>query len=204
VVAVLAFLGLCTLLVAIPGPATMLVVKNAASRGFGSAMTTAFGVLAADLIWMAASVVGLTAVLVAFEPAFLAVRLLGAAYLVLLGVRLLLSRGGGLDVERGASERVARGRAFREGVLCDLSNPKTLLIFTSVIPQFLSGDVHPLALGLYGTLFAVVGLAALTAYAAVFAQARRITRRPAVQRWFLRASGAVLVLLGGRLAVKPA
>ena len=65
-------------------------------------------------------------------------------------------------------------------------------------------DTHPLTLALYGTLFALAGLASLTIYAAVFARARRLTERPRVRRWFLRSSGAILVLFGGRLAVESA
>lgn len=95
----------CALLVAVPGPATLLVGKNAALRGLRSAMTTARGVFTADLVWMTASVIGLTAVLVAFEPAFLAVGLIGSAYLIVLGLRLQFSRDHGPSEDRSLPQR---------------------------------------------------------------------------------------------------
>ena len=133
-----AFLVLAAVVVVIPGPATTLVMKNAVVRGFGSAVMTAGGILVADLLWMVASVAGVTAILVASEPAFAAVRVAGAVYLTWLGLRLLLGRGEVFgEPDRAVARRPApTRRAFGEGVLCDLSNPKTLIVFTSVIPQF--------------------------------------------------------------------
>ncbi len=74
-------------------------------------MTTALGVFTADLVWMTASVIGLTAVLVAFEPAFLAVRPIGSAYLIVLGPRLLFSRDHGPSEDRSSPQRVDSRRA---------------------------------------------------------------------------------------------
>ncbi len=200
-----AFLAVSALLVAIPGPATTLVMKNATVRGLRSAMVTASGVLTADLVWMLASVAGLTAILVASETAFLAVRLIGAAFLIYLGARLLLARVGGhaIDTSSIASRPATAARAYREGVICDLSNPKTLLVFTSVIPQFLSESPGPVALSVFGTVFAIAGFLSLTVYAVVFAQARQLTQRPRTQAWFLRISGGILVLFGARVALEP-
>src|ERR1017187_7195643 len=104
------FACLCALLVVVPGPATLLVGKNAALRGLSSSMTTALGVPTADLVWMTASVIGLTAVLVAFEPEFLAVCLIGSAYLIVLGLRLLFSRDHGPSEDLSSSQRGPSGR----------------------------------------------------------------------------------------------
>jgi threonine/homoserine/homoserine lactone efflux protein len=89
----LAFTALSAVLVVIPGPAVMLVLKHALTRGQVPALFTAAGVLVADLVWAMASVVGLTALLVSSQIAFDLVRYLGAAYLTYLGVRLMLARG---------------------------------------------------------------------------------------------------------------
>lgn len=202
----LPFLGLTAVLVAIPGPSVTLTMKNAVIRGAGSALTTAAGVLVADLVWMFASVAGLTAVLVASEPAFLALKFLGAAYLAYLGIRLLVSRHDALDPPPSGGQRrpVSRWRAFREGVVCELSNPKTLLVFTSVIPQFLPHGHDVASAVILGVAFALSGFASLTLYAMAFAQAGRLNGRPAVRRAVLRASGAVLVAFGIRVATGPA
>jgi threonine/homoserine/homoserine lactone efflux protein len=181
----------------------LLVGKNAALRGLSSAMTTALGVFTADLVWMTASVIGLTAVLVAFEPAFLAVRLIGSAYLIVLGLRLLFSRDHGPSEDRSSPQRVDSRRAFREGVACDLSNPKTLLVFTSLIPQFLSGSPEPWQLAAYGTAFATMGLPSLAVYAVVFSRTRAITQRPRARASSSRVSGVILIGFGGRLATEP-
>jgi threonine/homoserine/homoserine lactone efflux protein len=87
------FVLLVSALVAIPGPAVTLVFKNAVASGPRSALAVSLGVFSADLVWVAASVVGITAIVVASGVAFDALRLVGAAYLVYLGIRLLLNRG---------------------------------------------------------------------------------------------------------------
>ncbi|WP_027008338.1 LysE family translocator [Conexibacter woesei] len=201
------FLLAALVLVALPGPATTLVMKNALTRGPRSALVTSAGVFSADLVWMAASVVGLTAVLVASAPAFTAIRLIGAAYLVFIGVRLLLARGAfgeepAAGESRAAVVPVPARRAFREGLLCDLSNPKTLLVFTSVIPQFLGHDASPLDLAAFGLVFATAGLASLVAYTIIFSRARRATRHPRVRTTLLRLGGAILIAFGIRVAVE--
>lgn len=199
------FLLVALVLVALPGPATTLVMKNALTRDPRSALITSAGVFSADLVWMAASVVGLTAVLVASAPAFTAIRLIGAAYLVYIGVRLLLARGALGDeptTEQRAAPAVPARRAFREGLLCDLSNPKTLLVFTSVIPQFLGHDASPLDLAAFGLVFATAGLGSLLAYTIIFSRARGATRHPAIRSALLRLGGAILIAFGIRVAVE--
>jgi threonine/homoserine/homoserine lactone efflux protein len=201
-----AFLVLAGVVVVIPGPATTLVSKNAVVRGFGSALVTAGGVLVADLLWMIASVVGVTAILVASEPAFAAIRIAGAVYLTWLGLRLLLGRG---EVFRELGDPAARRRAparraFGEGLLCDLSNPKTLIVFTSVIPQFAPADAGATGLAAFGVTFALLGLASLLAYAAVFAQVRRAAAHVRVRRALMRCAGVALIAFGLRVATEPA
>jgi threonine/homoserine/homoserine lactone efflux protein len=199
------FLGLISVLVAIPGPAVVLVMKNAVLRGRWSATTTALGVLTADVIWVAASVSGLTALLAASRPAFEALRILGSAYLVYLGARLLFSRRNYL--ERGGdqttSTRPGTGRAFREGLLCDLSNPKTVLVFTSVIPQFLTPDGGLISLALLGGVFALAGFASLVVYAVVMGATHRIGGGSRFSRVALRSGGGILMAFGIGLAVEP-
>jgi threonine/homoserine/homoserine lactone efflux protein len=199
----LAFAGLCAVLVAIPGPAVVLVMKSAVARGRRTALVTACGVLVADLVWVLASVVGLTALLVSSRTAFEVLRYAGAAYLLYLGIRLLLTRD--VDALRGSvgPSRVTWRRAFVEGLLCDLSNPKTLIVFASVIPQFLAvGSSGPLDALVLGVVFAVLGFGSLLVYTAVFGAARGLVSRAGVLRAVMRGGGALLAAFGVGLVVE--
>lgn len=140
------FTALAAVLVAIPGPAVTLVMKQSLMRGQSAAFRTAAGVFTADLFWIAASVIGLTAIIVASQPLFQAIKLLGAIYLCWLGANLVFRRRAAAAADGPDQEtRRLRLSPFAEGVMCDMSNPKTLLVFTSVIPQFLPTDGgHPL------------------------------------------------------------
>jgi threonine/homoserine/homoserine lactone efflux protein len=194
------FVLLVSALVAIPGPAVTLVFKNAVASGARSALAVSLGVFAADLVWVAASVVGITAIVVASGIAFDALRLAGAAYLVYLGVRLLLNRG--VEDDSASSLPVARSarRSFAQGVLCDLSNPKTALVFTSVIPQFLTKSATATDVAALGVLFAVLGLLSLLVWVALGVASRRVIAISRVRQVVMRVSGAVLVAFGARLA----
>ena len=199
----LAFAGLSAVLVAIPGPAVVLVMKSAIARGRRTAVITACGVLVADLVWALASVAGLIALLVSSRTAFEVLRYAGAAYLLYLGVRLLLTRD--VDALRGsvAMPRVSVRRAFVEGLLCDLSNPKTLIVFASVIPQFLAvGSSGPLDALVLGVVFAVLGFGSLLVYAAAFGAARGLVRRARAFRVVIRRGGALLAAFGVGLVVE--
>ena len=129
--------------------------------------------LAADLVWAAAAAACVSAVIVASEPAFLALRFAGAAYLIYLGARLLLAPKDKLLPVAPAGARTtlrprpARPRAFRQGFLCEITNPKTLLAFTSVMPQFIPAGSSPLLPALLGVTFAALGFASLTLYSLV-------------------------------------
>lgn len=198
------FVGLVAVLTAIPGPAIVLVIKSAVLRGRRSAVTTALGVFCGDLVWAGASLAGLTALLVASRPAFEALRFVGAAYLIYLGVRLLLRRRDAGLVDTSTTEtghRPAR-HAFREGVLCELSNPKTLVVFTSVIPPFLPIGAGADDVAVFGVVFAVVGLVSCLVYAVVLGTSRRVLRRPRLADALLRGGGGLLVSFGAGLAVE--
>jgi threonine/homoserine/homoserine lactone efflux protein len=193
-----AFLALASVIVAIPGPSVMLIVKSTILRGRRAAMLVAVGVLCGDLVWAAAAVGGITALIVASRPAFEVLRLAGAAYLVYLGLRLLLARGTHLDVRQTPDLAGGRRshRAFGEGLLCELSNPKTLVVFTSVVPQFLSHHAPAGEVAIFGLLFAVLGFFSLTIYAAVLAVTRHAVRRRRLGDLLLRASGGLLMFFG--------
>lgn len=202
-----AFVALVAVLVLIPGPAVILVMQKAVTTGYRGALRVSAGVLAADLVWAAVAAAGVSAVIVASEPAFLALRFAGAAYLIYLGARLLLAPRDKLPAApaRGEDEtpaRAGRPRAFRQGFLCDMTNPKTLLVFTSVMPQFIPAGASPFRPALLGVTFAGLGFASLTLYSLVLARAGGVLRRPKLARRLMRGSGGILVGFGVALAAE--
>jgi threonine/homoserine/homoserine lactone efflux protein len=202
----LAFVALVSVLVLIPGPAVILVMQKAVTAGPRGAVTVAAGVLAADLVWASAAAGGVTAVLVASKPAFVALRLIGAAYLVYLGLRLLVAPPDKLlpttRTAPGRNTTRQNGIALRQGFLCDMTNPKTVLVFTSVIPQFLAHDSTLAMSALLGVTFALLGFLSLLLYAVTLGRAGRAIRRPKLQRRLLRTSGGLLIGFGGALAAE--
>jgi threonine/homoserine/homoserine lactone efflux protein len=190
----LPFLAVSTLVVVTPGVDMALVTKNAMLHGRSAARATALGVNLGIFIWTLAAALGLAAVVAASAAAFTAIKLLGALYLVYLGVRALL----------GSHEPrvvVARGSAFRQGLVSNLLNPKIAVFFTSLLPQFVDADhAQPQDLLLLGLLFNCLGVVWLLIYADLAARGRNLLRRPRVKRALDRVTGVALVGLGVRLA----
>jgi threonine/homoserine/homoserine lactone efflux protein len=199
---VAAFLGVSLLVIVTPGQDTALTIRNALSGGRRGGLFTAFGVVSGQLTWALAASAGLAALLVASQPAFTALRLAGAAYLILLGLQLL---GSALRSRRSAplathaTRRLAPSTAYRQGLLSNLGNPKIAVFFTSLLPQFGTTFCTMLPLGL---CFAALTLVWLTAYATAVAKAANVLRRPSVRRALDAVTGTVLVALGVRLAAE--
>jgi threonine/homoserine/homoserine lactone efflux protein len=196
---VLAYLLVAVAIIVVPGQDTALTVRNAAVGGRRSGVLTAAGVASAQVIWTLATAAGLAALLVAWEPGFAALRLAGAAYLVLLGAMLVRDALPRVPrhVQRGGGGTRSRGHSYRQGLLSNLGNPKMGVFFTSLLPQFASSFAALLALG---AVFAVLTLAWLAAYALVVAQVAGLLLRPRVRRVLDAVTGAVLVAFGLRLA----
>jgi threonine/homoserine/homoserine lactone efflux protein len=195
---VFAFLGISIVVIVTPGQDTALTIRNSLLGGRRAGVATALGVSIGQAIWALATSVGLAALLVAFEPAFVALKLAGAAFLVYLGVAALLAALTGRRHEGPSHGGGARPRiAFRQGVVSNLGNPKMAVFFTSLLPQFADTFAGLLALGL---AFCSLTFVWLTAYAFAVAKAGDVLRRPVVRRVFDALLGAVLTGLGIRLA----
>jgi threonine/homoserine/homoserine lactone efflux protein len=195
------FVAVAALVIVTPGQDTALTIRNSLLGGRRAGVFTALGVSSGQAVWVLATSVGLAALLAASEPAFLALRLVGAAYLVWLGLHSLwaaVRRTGPVTVQRPAGG-LRRGAAYRQGVLSNLANPKMAIFFTSLLPQFASSFAGLLALGV---LFCAMTLVWLSAYAAAVARAGQVLRRPAVRRTIDAVTGAILVALGLRLATE--
>jgi threonine/homoserine/homoserine lactone efflux protein len=187
-----AFLAVSVAVIVTPGQDTALTIRNALAGGRRAGVRTAAGVAVGQATWTLAASAGVAAVLRASEPAFLAIRLLGAAYLVYLGLQTLLRRGAPLHA--GGPSR----RAFRQGLLSNLGNPKMAVFFTSLLPQFADSFAGLAALGL---VFCSLTFLWLSAYGAAVAKAGDVLRRPAIRRALDWITGVALVALGFRLAL---
>ncbi len=201
-----AFLGVAVLVIVTPGPDTALTIRNTLLGGRPAGIATAVGVVSGQAVWALATSVGLVALLLASEPAFAAVRIAGAAYLIYLGLQALVAAfrpGGNGRIEVGPRQDLPRRVAARQGLISNLGNPKMAAFFPSLLPQFVpSGEPTFLPLLLLGLVFCSLTFVWLSAYAVVVARAGDLLRRPRIRRAMEAVTGAVLVALGLRLAAE--
>ena len=200
---ILAFIGVSAVVICTPGQDTALTIRNTLGGGRRNGIATAGGVAVGQAIWTLAASAGLVALLSASEPAFHALKLAGAVYLVYLGAQSLyaaITRRAHEQKERDGRVRGTRG--FRQGVLSNLGNPKMAVFFTSLLPQFAPGGTASfVGLFLFGLLFCALTLAWLSLFAFAVAKARRVlTGR--VRRVLDAITGVVLVAFGIRLATE--
>jgi RhtB (resistance to homoserine/threonine) family protein len=200
------FLPVAAILIVVPGPDTALVTKNALLHGRRAALGTALGVNVGLVVWTLAAALGLAAVVRASDVAFTALKLIGAAYLIWLGIQALRAAGrGGSHATADHNQRTpldGRG-GFRQGLLSDLANPRIGAFFTSVLPQFISpGHSVLVPFLLLGGLFVLMTVAYLFMYVLVAVQASALLRRRRVSAAIDRLSGAILIGFGVRLALE--
>ena len=201
-----AFLGVSLFVIMSPGPDTALTIRNTLVGGRGGGIATAAGVVTGLATWTVASSAGLAALLVASQPLFLTVRLAGAAYLVFLGLQALhsaLFTKGHLPelAAAGQAGRLKRRVAYRQGLLSNLSNPKIVVFFMSLLPQFIDrGQASFTRLLLLGLIFCTITASWLTLYAVVVARVGDFLRRDRVRRAVEATTGLALVGLGLKLA----
>jgi threonine/homoserine/homoserine lactone efflux protein len=187
----IAFLVIAVVVIVSPGPDFALTVRNTVARGRRAGLLTSAGVVSGQLVWASAAAAGVAALIVASRPAFLALRLVGAAYLVYLGVQALVAAWRGRPARVGPSRG---GSPYVQGLLSNVSNPKMAIFFTSLLPQF--GESLTALLG-HALLFSSLTMVWL----AFVVQVGDALRVPAVRRVIDAVTGVVLVAFGSRLAV---
>jgi threonine/homoserine/homoserine lactone efflux protein len=196
-----AFLLVAVVVIVTPGADTALTIRNTLLGGRRAGIATALGVGLGQATWTVATSVGVAALLVAAAPAFFAVRLVGAGYLLYLGGTSLWSAFRGVPrVALSSPQRPAA--AARQGLLSNLTNPKMIVFFPSLLPQFVTQDAPAFATLLaLGLVFCFMTVVWLTAYALVVARAGDLLKRSRVRRAIDAVSGAVLLAFGVRVAV---
>jgi threonine/homoserine/homoserine lactone efflux protein len=201
------FLAVAVVVIVTPGQDTALTIRNTLLGGRRGGVATAVGVAAGQAVWALAASAGLAVILEASHPAFLVLRVAGAGYLVYLGGRALSDavrrrrRTPGGEARFAVGSRTAPRRALRQELISNLGNPKMVVFFTGLLPQFVaSGHATFSPLLLLGLVFASMTLIWLTVYSLAVAKARALLLRPRVRRVIEAVTGVVLVAFGLRLA----
>jgi homoserine/homoserine lactone efflux protein len=203
----LAFAGAATVFIVLPGPAALLCVNHGARHGARRALATVFGGTLSALALMSASALGVSSLVAASQAGFEFVRVAGAAGLVMIGLAGWHASGRRPVAAVPVHRETAHGSLFtlcRDGFLVGISNPKDLLFFGALLPQF----VDPLApsapqfAGLF-VIWAVIDGVAMGSYAAVGQRLARWLSCPARVMLFQRASSALLISMGAYLGLIP-
>ena len=189
--------------VIVPGPSVLLTVARSISSGTRAGLMTALGIAAGDVVHTTLAVLGVSAILMASALAFAIMKYVGAAYLVYLGLKALLQRSASLDLP--SSERTFGKRAFTQGFLCEVLNPKSALFFLAFLPQFVdsaAGYPH-VQLAVFGLLFIALGAISTCGYALAAAHVGSfLKKRSLLAKWQNKFIGGLYCALGVRLALQ--
>jgi threonine/homoserine/homoserine lactone efflux protein len=193
------FLLVALLVTLTPGPGTATIIRVAARDGRRAAFGAVLGNSAGVLLWAGLSAVGVSSLILASEVAYTALKVGGAAVLIVLGLRSLLHRS--MAPEKGLS-RSGRG-GWRSGMVTSFSNPKLAVFFVALFPQFLSphAAVLPAALAMAAVIVAL-DVAWFSGLILLVDRTRGLLK-PRLQRLMERVTGSVMVGLGVRLAIEP-
>ncbi|WP_332777704.1 LysE family translocator [Polaromonas sp.] len=195
----LLYLTAVALLVLSPGPTMLMCITTAVNHGARKAVTSALGSVSAVLGVMLLSALGLGALLAASETAFTVAKVVGAAYLIWLGIKTFRSEAAVLDPEAGSTP-ASRRSFFLRGFLIGASNPKALLFFAAFFPQFLNPS-EPFApqFAILALTFVAFECTVLTLCALGVSRVAPLLRSSRPVRWINRISGGLFTLMGGLL-----
>jgi threonine/homoserine/homoserine lactone efflux protein len=182
-------------LAVVPGPAVTYIVMHSVDKGRRAGLASAAGVASGGLVHVAAATVGLSALIASSATAFTVVKLVGAVYLVVVGIRRIVGRD---DSEQVQAPPAPMSRIYRQGVIVNVFNPKTALFFLAFLPQFVDrGSSIPPQVAVLGLTFAAIAFASDCLYALLadlLAGRLRRSGSSAMVRRYL--SGGIFVALG--------
>ena len=184
-----------------PGPAVLYVLSQAIRRGPGKSVWATWGILSANTLYFSLSATSLGAVIVASYKLFFLIKWLGAGYLVYLGLRSFFARSSVLSLPESTANLRNGPRILRDGFFLQAANPKAILFFTAILPQFIDARhnvaVQILVLGISSIL---VEFAILFAYGQLAGRALSTARSPRFEKLTNRIAGSLLIGAGAGLA----
>ncbi|MFJ1213999.1 LysE family translocator [Burkholderia pyrrocinia] len=187
-----------------PGPDTAYIVGRSVAQGRGAGLMSALGISAGCCVHALACAFGLTALLAASAAAFTVIKLVGAAYLIYLGVRMIITKQAAAPSDTAAAQAAKPMRQlFMQGFWTNVLNPKVVLFFVSFFPQFVSADSPHKALAFLtlGAVFVAMSTVWTSLVAWVAGSVtQRFSGKPGVKKWLDRTVGSAFVGLGLRLA----
>jgi threonine/homoserine/homoserine lactone efflux protein len=200
----LLYLAAVAVLVLTPGPTMLMSITNAASRGTARALMSSAGSVTAVLGVMLLSSMGLGALLAASETAFMVLKIVGAAYLIYLGITTFRSADDAVfaTARAGSDSRKSARALFLQGWMVGASNPKALLFFTAFFPQFIDPTTSWVPqFAMLATTFVTIEFSVLSLCCVFAARLTPWLRQPGRARWFNRVSGSLFAVMGALLLV---
>ncbi|ENM5815626.1 LysE family translocator [Vibrio mimicus] len=201
-----AFLIAITILTLTPGLDTALVIRNTSRAGFADGCTTSLGICFGLFVHATFSAIGISAILAQSAELFQIVKMIGAAYLIWLGIsslRSLMKTGQGIEVASLTHSQFRLTRSLREGFLSNVLNPKTAVFYLAFLPQFINPEYSPLAQSL---LMALIHFAIAMVWqcglAGALSSAQNLLKNASFMRWMEGTTGFVLVALGIKLLLE--
>ena len=196
------FLGAAILLNLTPGPDTVYILGRTIAQGREAGIASAFGISLGSIFHTCAAALGLSAILATSAVAFGAIKLLGGAYLIFLGIKMILDRRRQLSLPSSFRRRTTSA-AFRQGILTNILNPKVALFFLAFLPQFIDPGSNAkiaafISLGLTFVTTGTIWCLVLAWFASAFS--KRLRTNETISQWLNRTAGALFVFLGVRLA----
>ena len=192
-----AFVLVETALCLTPGPAVLLVLSQALSRGAPKAVWSITGILAANTVYFILSATGVGAILLASYDLFFAIKWIGAAYLIWLGVSAFLGKSKALSIRAADPKEVPGGRLFLNGFVLQMANPKVIVFFTALLPQFINPHAAIVPqVAILAVTSIVIEFFVQLFYAVLAGRAAHLAAQPRFARITDRVAGSLLIGAG--------
>lgn len=201
-----AFVIAITILTLTPGLDTALVIRNTSRGGIVDGSVTSVGICSGLFVHALFSAIGISAILAQSAELFGFVKLLGAAYLIWLGLsslKTVFNKQQGMKINGGNEHSLSVQRSLREGFLSNVLNPKTAVFYLAFLPQFIDPQGSPLLQSLFmASIHFVIAMCWQCGLAGALTSAKTLLKSPTFMKWMEGTTGVVLILLGAKLIVE--